>query len=68
MSINLFQSSLWVINTHSSSLFNHTLLLCKAIVVTKQIFSSHKNPHYYYEKTKKNKTIYKWKPKSFEIA
>ena len=30
------------------------------MVVTKQIFSSHKNPHYYYEKTKKtkqNKTI-----------
>ena len=48
MSINLFQSSLWVINTHF--FLNHTLLLCKAIVVTKQIFSSHKNPHYYYEK------------------
>ena len=53
MSINLFQSSLWVINTHF--FLNHTLLLCKAIVVTKQIFSSHKNPHYYYEKTKKTK-------------
>ena len=41
------------------------------MVVTKQIFSSHKNPHYYYEKKKNknnNKTIYKWKPKSFEIA
>ena len=25
------------------------------MVVTKQIFSSHKNPHYYYEKTKKTK-------------
>ena len=68
MSINLFQSSLWVINTHSSSLFNHTLLLCKAIVVTKQIFSSHKNPHYYYEKKNNNKTIKKRKAKSFEIA
>ena len=41
------------------------------MVVTKQIFSSHKNPHYYYEKKQNknnNKTIYKWKPKSFEIA
>ena len=42
------------------------MLVCKAIVVTKQIFSSHKNPHYYNEK--KNKTIYRWKRKSFEIA
>ena len=68
MSINLFQSSLWVINTHF--FLNHTLFLCKAIVVTKQIFSSHKNPHYYYEKKQKtkNKTIYRWKLKSFEIA
>ena len=68
MSISLFQFSLWVINTHFFFLLNHTLLLCKTIVVTKQIFCSHKNPHYYYEKTKQNKTIYKWKPKSFEIA
>ena len=53
MSINLFQSSLWVINTHCFFFLNHTLLLCKAIVMTKQIFSSHKNPHYYYEKKPK---------------
>ena len=60
MSINLFQSSLWVINTYCSFFFNHTLFLCKAIVMTKQIFSSHKNPHYYSEKnkTKQSKTIY----------
>ena len=41
-------SSLYYINAHF--FFNRTLSLCKAIVVTKQIFSSHKNPHYYYEK------------------
>ena len=28
------------------------------MVVTKQIFSSHKNPHYYYEKKTKQNNIY----------
>ena len=40
--------------------------------MTKQIFSSHKNPHTIImknkQKKKQSKTIYKWKPKSFEIA
>ena len=33
------------------------MLVCKAIVVTKQIFSSHKNPHYYNEKKKTKQYI-----------
>ena len=44
-------SSLHYINTHCF-FFNHTLLLYKNIVVAKQIFSSHKNPDYNYEKKK----------------
>ena len=33
------------------------MLVCKAIVVTKKIFSSHKNPHYYNGKKKQKQYI-----------
>ena len=41
----------------------------KAVAMTKQIFSSHKNPHYYFEKKQnKAKQYILQKPKSFQIA